>query len=318
MKHNLSSRLRRAMPVAALVASGTLIAAIPSTVNAQAQGSSAHPQAASQDPQLAKQIKELRAQVARLQAALDQQRQPAPRPSTPAPAQQPPPGMGGMGKMGEDNMEDDKMGQMPPDGMDGGEMGPMPAGGMGMMGMDMGEMGMPPEGMKMPAEMMRGEMGMPARPGMPSGGTPGAAAAGSMPASGGMKMDCKAPRSMSALPGVPGTSHMYHIGSTGFFLDQPGIKLTGDQRGALTKIKERALRERGNAERSTGQAEQQLWALTGAGQPDATRVEAKAREIERLRTNQRLAFIQSVGQATKILTSQQRGQLLGTGKTPSK
>ena len=126
-----------------------------------------------------------------------------------------------------------------------------------------------------------------------------------------------APRSMSSLPGVPGASHLYHIGSTGFFLDQP-ITLATDQQSALNKIKERALLERGNSERRIEQAEQELWTLTGADQPDAAKVQAKAREIEQLRTNQRLAFIQAVGEATKILTPEQNNQLLGMAGMPAK
>jgi Spy/CpxP family protein refolding chaperone len=123
---------------------------------------------------------------------------------------------------------------------------------------------------------------------------------------------------MTSLPGVPGGSHLYHIGSSGFFLDQPRIALTSQQQAALNKIKERALLERGNAERGIEQAEQELWVLTGAERPDAGKVEAKAREIERLRTDQRLAFIQAVGEATKLLTPEQRSRLLGTASTPAK
>ena len=159
----------------------------------------------------------------------------------------------------------------------------------GMMGMHRGEMGMPPEG------MMR-EIG-----GMPT------ASAGS--AQGGAAMPSATP--LSALPGTPGVSHLYHIGSTGFFLDQTHIQLTAEQQARLRPIMDRALAERENAERAIQQAEQELWGLTGDG-TDPTAVEAKIAEIERARTNQRIGFIRSVGEAIEVLTPAQRNALLGT------
>ena len=317
MKHISSWRLRRALPVLAVVASGVLIAASPSIVKAQTPGpaDATHAQATSQDPQLAKQIDELRAQVARLQAALDQQRQSAPQPSTPAPPQQPSSGMR-MGEMGQ------RMGM--------GEMGSMPpGGGMGMMNMDKGEMGMPPEGMRMGGEM--GGMASPSGAAAPTtgggmqmgsgSGAGGTSTSGGMPmggstTGGGMRMGGPAARpgrSTSALPGVPGASHLYHIGSTGFFLDQPQITLTSEQQASLNRLKERALLERTTADRTIEQTEQELWALTGADQPDATKVQAKLKDIEQLRTNQRMAFIRAVGEAANVLTAEQRNVVLGTG-----
>ena len=148
---------------------------------------------------------------------------------------------------------------------------------------------------------------------------------GTTPSSGGMNMAGRAAtpapnmaRSMSSLPGVPGASHLYHIGSTGFFLDQPQLSLTPQQQSALNAIKERALLERGNTERRIEQGEQELWSLTAADQPDATKIQAKAREIEQARTNQRLAFIQAVGEATKVLAPEQRSRLLGSSGMPAK
>ena len=282
----------------------------------RAQG--AGPQA--QDQTLAKQLDELRAQVARLQAELEQQRQgsssaalgvPAGAPSGGGLSDQPGMRMGEMGmRMGEMGM---RMGEM---GMRMGEMGAMSSGG-GMMEMHKGEMGMPPEGMKM------GEMGAtppsstggaPTTGGMRMGGAPSSGGAQTGAGTGGMRMGgppARPGRSTSALPGVPGASHLYHIGSTGFFLDQPQITLTTEQQGALNRIKERALLERSTAERTIEQAEQELWTLTGADQPDATKVQAKLKEIEQLRTNQRMAFIRAVGEASNVLTPEQRNIVLG-------
>ena len=166
----------------------------------------------------------------------------------------------------------------------------MPGMGPGMMDMHRGEMGMPPEG------MMR-ERGMAMGTSAPSS----PAAALQMPPA----------RPLSAMPGMPGVSHLYHIGSTGFFLDQPQIQLTPDQQSRVRQIMERALLDRGNADRAIEQAEQELWALTGAG-TDAARVEAKIAEIERARTSQRIEFIRSVGEAIEVLTPEQRSALVGT------
>lgn len=162
--------------------------------------------------------------------------------------------------------------------------------GPGMMDMHRGEMGMPPEG-------MMSEMGRPM--GMATSSSPAPAP------------QMSAVRPLSTLPGMPGVSHLYHIGSTGFFLDQPQIQLTSEQQSRLRQIMERALLERGNADRAIEQAEQELWTLTGNG-TDTARVEAKIAEIERARTNQRVEFIRSAGEAIGVLTAEQRTALQGT------
>ncbi len=299
--------LRRRLASVALVASGALLA-MPGPLEAQVADSAAHGQMSGQNQQAARRLQELQAQVDRLQAQLEEQRRAAAQPPM---AGQPP--AGGMRQKPMEGMDKMEMG-----GMGMGEMGGMP--GMDMMDMmDMheGEMGMPPEGMEMPPGMMMDDMdemgSMPSGPGMAPGGMSRLPAAPSRPPA-----RTTAPKSMTSLPGVPGGSHLYHIGSSGFFLDQPRIALTSEQQAGLNRIKERALLERGKAERGIEQAEQELWVLTGADRPDAGKVEAKAREIERLRTDQRLAFIQAVGEATKLLTPEQRSRLLGTASTPAK
>ena len=65
------------------------------------------------------------------------------------------------------------------------------------------------------------------------------------------------------------------------------------------------------SDRKVAQAEQELWQLTAADQPDATKVEAKVREIEKLRGDDRLSFVRAVGEAAKLLTPEQTKQLLG-------
>ena len=144
----------------------------------------------------------------------------------------------------------------------------------------------------------------------------GSMGASKMPAKkgmGGMKM------SSSALPGFPGMSHLYHIGSTGFFLDHPThITLTPDQQMTLNRMKEKATLEQSDADRKIAEAEQQMWQLTAADSPDADKIEAKTREVEKLRADQRLAFIRAVGEAAKVLTPEQQQVLLGAKPADAK
>ena len=119
----------------------------------------------------------------------------------------------------------------------------------------------------------------------------------------------------SALPGNAGASHLYHIGATGFFLDHPQhITLSAEQRKALNRIQEQAALHKSSADRKVQEAEQQLWKLTAADQPDTTQIETKVREVEKLRGDERLGFIRAVGEAAKVLTEEQRMALVGTAQ----
>lgn len=119
--------------------------------------------------------------------------------------------------------------------------------------------------------------------------------------------------SQSALPGFPGASHLYHVGASGFFLDHPGhIALSTEQSAALNRIKEAAMLASAEADRRIEQAEQDLWKLTAADAPDAAKIEGQIRTIEKLRGDQRMAFIRAVGAAAQVLTAEQRASLLGT------
>ena len=117
----------------------------------------------------------------------------------------------------------------------------------------------------------------------------------------------------STMPGQPGASHLYHIGSTGFFLDHAKhIALTPEQTMTLNRLKERALLDRTTAQRRIDQVEQDLYILTGADQPDPAKIQAKVAEIEKLRTDQRMTFIRAVSEAVNVLTHDQHQALLGT------
>lgn len=116
----------------------------------------------------------------------------------------------------------------------------------------------------------------------------------------------------STLPGYPGASHLYHIGATGFFLDHPEhITLTVEQQKSLNQLKEKTTLDQKSADRKIEGAEQELWTLTSADQPDASKIQAKLAECEKLRSEKRFAFIKGVGEATKLLTDEQRQSLMG-------
>lgn len=121
--------------------------------------------------------------------------------------------------------------------------------------------------------------------------------------------------SSSVLPGIPGVSRLYHIGATGFFLNMPPqVTLTIKQKEALNRMKRSALLGKSTAQRQIGEAEQELWELTGVDEPDFDQIQAKVHAIEKLRSAQRMAFIVSVGKAAEILTNEQRQALIGAGE----
>ena len=255
-----------------LLLAGSLAMPTLGVQNSHAQQAAAQ---ATDNQALADQIQQLQQQVATLQAIIQRQN-----------TQRRGGAMGSGGKMsggGKMAMMDDDMNQM-------GGMASGGSGGMGMMGE--GEMGGMSSGGEMGMCCMR-EMG---------GMTEGMRRSGM----GGM-------RSSSTMPGQPGASHLYHIGSTGFFLDHAKhIALTSEQTMTLNRLKEKALLGRAAQQRRIDQAEQELYMLTGADQPDTTQIQAKIAEIEKLRTDQRMNFIRTVGEAANVLTHDQHRTLLGT------
>jgi len=127
-----------------------------------------------------------------------------------------------------------------------------------------------------------------------------------------MKESMQGAVSSSALPGFPGASHLYHLGSTGFFLDHEShIALSIEQSAALNQIKEQTALAASSSDRAIEQAEQELWQLTSGDQPDIAAIEAKASEIAKIVAKRRVAFIRAVGEAAKLLTDGQRKSLTG-------
>lgn len=175
---------------------------------------------------------------------------------------------------------------------------------------------------------MMDEMGKGGAMGGMTGGQPGGAQMGG--GAGGMSDMCcmgamgKAPGAgtamamPSALPGFPGASHLYHVGAGGLFLDHADkLGFSLEQTTALNSVKQRVLVEQSAVQRKIDEAEQALWMLTAADQPDATAIEAKLREIEKLKSDERLAFIRAVGEAAKVLNGDQRKMVLGMAPMPS-
>lgn len=167
---------------------------------------------------------------------------------------------------------------------------------------------------------------MPADAPMPGADTAGAQDAMPGPASSDMMGRMRGPMKgkpgmsnmapASQLPGFPGASHLYHVGSTGFFLDHPQhITLSTQQQTALNRIREKSLLNAANSTRRIDDAEQEVWMLTASDVPDGAQIEAKVRAIEALRGDQRMAFIRAVGEAGKVLSGDQQTALLGTNPT---
>ena len=266
--------------------------------------------------QLAAQLAELQAKVAQLELVLHQNHQ------------------------GQSAMLADA-GQMP--GAAGMSMGSDPAmksmGGMGMMkGMGKGGMAM---GSTTPGSdpAMKGMGGMGMKKGMDMGssnsmstmqGGAGADTGMSMGAGSmkGVRMDemkrmsmmgkmgrgSEPPRAavISALPGFPGASHIYHIGASDHFLDYAeALMLTQDQLKQLARVHEESQLQQNDFERRIEQAEQELWVLTSVGEPDVDAVAKKVHEVGEAQADMRLGFIRSVGKAAKLLTDEQRLRLVG-------
>ena len=123
----------------------------------------------------------------------------------------------------------------------------------------------------------------------------------------------------STLPGFPGASHIYHIGSIGYFLNHDShLQLTSEQRSRLNQIKENISLQGASVDRNIEEAEQQLWVLTASDQPDIKSIETKIKEIEKLRSDYRIDVIKTVGEAAEVLTTQQQRTLVGLEDSQNK
>lgn len=284
--NHLKSRITGIVTAAvlvALVAAGAAAAQDPQGNHQKHDEHQQHGEHTKEEKALVEQIAELRASVARLEAALERNHQA----TTGASA-----GSHGTG----DASSGMNMGMMGGHGKTGmSSMGQM--GGMGSMG------GM--QEMKMGAMGSGSEMSM---GGMNQGSMKRMSMMGRM---GGMGT-AEPAAALARLPGFPGASHIYHIGASGFFLDHAGhVQLTREQRAQLARIQERSALDQATSDRQIAEAEQELWVLTSAGEPDASAIEVKVREIAKLSADQRIAFIRSVGEAAQVLTDSQRSTMVG-------
>lgn len=108
-----------------------------------------------------------------------------------------------------------------------------------------------------------------------------------------------------------GPPALLHIGAQGFFIDRPQtFTPRADQAKTLADIKERTAMDMMAAGKKIQEAEQQLWKLTANERPNLVEIEAKTREVEKLRADQRILFIRAVAEATDLLTAEQKENLL--------
>ncbi len=236
------------------------------------------------DETIAQQLRELKAKIIRLESALEKN--------------QPASGKAPVDSSHEEDSETSSLEKKSPGDQGTSKRNMKGKMAMGMESMPGGEMA-GRDMMKNGMGMMRGGMGMEMM-------GRGMRMMGRMKGMGQMTMP-------SSLPGFPGASHIYHIGATGFFLDHSQqITLTLDQKTNLNKIKEDALLKQATFDRRIEDAEQELWVLTSADEPDAQKIEMKIREIAKLEGDKRIAFIQAVGQAASVLSEEQRKRLTGT------
>ena len=111
------------------------------------------------------------------------------------------------------------------------------------------------------------------------------------------------------LPHAGAAPHLFHLGAESFFLDHEELALTIEQRTMLSAIRETAMLGYATTQRKIDQAEQELWAITSAEHPSASRVEAKLTEVARLSAQQRMDYILAIGQAVAHLTEAQHKML---------
>lgn len=114
-----------------------------------------------------------------------------------------------------------------------------------------------------------------------------------------------------------GPPALLHIGAKGFFLDRPQtFTPRADQAKAFATIKESSAMEMMASDNKIKDAEHSLWKLTASDNPDLAEIEAKARGVEKLRADQRVAFIRAVAEAVNLLTPEQKETLLRTDSRP--
>ncbi len=104
----------------------------------------------------------------------------------------------------------------------------------------------------------------------------------------------------SAVPRIPGASHLYHMGAKGFFLNHAErIDLSDEQKQELNRIRERAVLERAKRRAEIKSMELDVWQLTGLDKPNMSDIEAKIRSLEKARYDTRLNYLREVERAIR-------------------
>ena len=83
------------------------------------------------------------------------------------------------------------------------------------------------------------------------------------------------------------------------------------RRRPSTEIAEKSRLDQAATDRQVAEANQTLFTLTGADEPDADKIDTEITEIENLAAERRRAFIRQVGEAAQLLTEDQRKILVG-------
>ena len=266
---------------------------MPSSQAAQSQPQQGAP-TQSQDTQ--EQLTQLKQQLVKLQAALQQSKSKKSG-SSKGTMNAAKPAMGMEEESGE-------MGGMSPDA-EKPPMGPM----KGKMG-DMGEMA-PSSG------AMKGKSAEPiAKPGCcgMSMGKP-------MPEADGMADAKKTGMQGDSMPSMKGNSmagskteeapHLLHVGAKDFYLDHAQhIGLTPVQKRSLQRIKSETMQQKATSQKQIDAAEQELWQLTSADQPNSAQIDSKVNEIAKFNATQQVAIIHAVSMASNVLTPDQRAEVV--------
>lgn len=115
------------------------------------------------------------------------------------------------------------------------------------------------------------------------------------------------PKSGESSQKEEGPPALLHLGAKNFFLDQPQkLTLSAEQAKRIGEIKERTAMDMMASDKKIQEAEQQIWKLTSSDRPAPDEIEGRVREVEKLRADQRIAFIRSVSEAANLLTAEQK------------
>lgn len=110
--------------------------------------------------------------------------------------------------------------------------------------------------------------------------------------------------------------HLLHLGAARFYVDyRRRIGLSEDQRSRLEALRAEAVAAWSREQERIDAGEVVLWRLTGEPKPDEAAIAGAIRELEGIRAAQRIAYVQSVLGASRLLTEDQRRALVGTSAT---